>query len=263
MHGQETAYPTMRDIRYDNGFSSMATPSLPPNFQRVADNADAATPFGTHNRMTGGLLLGSTDFVADGRSAMLYPSSPPGPTRGPVPRSYQSLYQSQPILSTQTNATMNFGAPTVRGPPEAERSFFPRRSDQNRFPHITPRITSDNPPHQATNRPPPTSLLAPAPPCSPSSPSATSPASVVRCSEPGCQVEFTGHTWKDSLRRHKLHYHKHSDKSKPTCPICDKRFPSGRPDNVKRHIIRKHADHPLIASLNIRNKKSAPKRRRR
>lgn len=260
-YGPGTGYSSMRDMGHDNGGNFTMTQLLQPHLQQVIANADSATPFSAQPDSNGGGFLLNTGLGANESPHSAAPlSSPPSTSGGPVSQSFQSSIKGQSAISIVVDSAIDLGASSARQPQAVERLFFQLGSDQSSFSDIAPRIALGNPPLPATDLPSTRLIgsLAPAP--SPSPSADTSNAEGVRCSHRGCRVKFGGEFWKDSLRRHKTHFH--GDKKKPTCPVCNLVFKSGRPDNLIRHIMAQHPGYPLPASRNARPRKLARRQRR-
>ena len=260
-HGRARNYPTVTGMGHNNGISSTMTRSLAQALEQMFANADAATPFGTGSYSNGGTLPHNSSYGAVGMPRSAAPSfTPTSISAGPVPQFYQPPINSRSGVSVVVDSTVDLGASTTQQSLEFERSPYQLGSNRSSGSNIAPRITLDTPQLSATMLPATRSMGPPSAAPSPSPSADTSIGVVVRCTHRGCQARFTGVAWKDSLRRHTKD--KHGRNSKPTCPVCGMVFQSGRPDNLKRHILAKHPDYPLPPSRNARTRRSAPRRRR-
>ena len=259
-YGQDPTYSTMRDMRHDNGINSTVTQTLRQSLQQVFDDVDAAMPTGTESHQSGVATFPNASTSADGRQGMAYPSLPMPLTGGVlVPQFSPNPFDRQSLVSIETNGTLNVGASLVQQRLEVEHPFFAVGSDQNIAQKISPMIIRDDTSLPATQLPHNTPTGRPAPVFTPSTSADASATGVVFCPHRGCHKRFTGAKREDTLRRHKRLGH--GNKPKPECPVCGLVFGSGRPDNLKRHIIGKHPDHPPPASRNVRTRASGPRRR--
>ena len=252
-YGQGTRYTTVTDMDYDIGILSPTTQS----FSQVAD-ADPAAPFGTLSYSFSGAPLrygglGAEKTLETAASSFTTSST----SQYSVPRySYPSTH-GRSGLSIVIDSTRKFGVPSAQQLIEVGQPIYPLANDQSSFSNLVPNTTLDNPP-LATERI--DFVSSPAPAFSPSTSAATSTSILERCPYRGCRAKFTGSSWKDSLRRHKIN--EHENKEKPICPVCDTVFQSGRKDNMKRHIKSQHPGYQLPAPRNVRSRRSAPRRRR-
>ena len=241
--------------RHGNGTNSNVTHLLPQSFQKLFANADAATPFGTEAGSNEGPLLVSAGLGTDGKAAMATPSlPPPSITKGLLPQSSNIPFHSGSTISNVANDAMDSAIFSVQDSSEVEHLFLPPISNQEILPNIAPMILLDNPPLSVDTLPLAMSVDPPTSAVSALASASTLDNAVSGCPYRGCQAKFAGGSTKDSLRRHKLHYHSH--KPKPKCPECQLVIQSGRRDNLIRHITRKHPGHPSLASLNVRGRKA-------
>lgn len=240
---QGGSYLTTVGMRLGSGITSNVARLLPPAWQEMFANADAATPFGT-------------DYYSNGRAPN--PSlSLSSTTESSVPQSSQFPYYGGSGNAIMVNATANAAAPPFQGPPEVGYSYLPSGSGDDAFPNIAPTTALDDLPLPTTMLSPDLSPNPPASAASPLASTGTPRTSVSRCTYEGCGAKFTGESRKDNLRRHKRL--DHGNEPRPICPVCHLVIQSGRRDNLKRHMRDKHPGHPLLASLNVRGKKAGSK----
>ncbi len=259
-YGQDPTYSTMRDMRHDNGIDSTVTQTLRQSLQHVFDDADAAMPTGTESYRSRAATFPNASTSADGRQQMAHPSLLMLSTGGIlVPQLSPNPFNRQSLVSIETNDTLNAGASLVQQRLEVEHPFYALGSDQNVTQNIPPMIIRDDTSLPATQLPHNRPTGRPAPVLTPSTSADASATGVAICPHRGCHKRFTGAKREDTLRRHKRLGH--GNKPKPECPVCGLVFGSGRPDNLKRHIIGKHPDHPPPASRNVRTRESGPRRR--
>lgn len=240
-------FPTLTDMGFNN--DAIVTRSVPQEVQRFNVDADAAIIFRTPSHSDGDALVHHVGHGADARSRSAASSFTPSSTSGGlVPEFYRPPISDRLGVSIMLNDTLELGASLAQQPLDVERSSSQLSSNRSSFSNIAPRIIVDNPQISATQLPP--TLAA-----SPSPPASTSAKSVLRCTHRGCHTTFSA---KDAQRRH-IKW-KHSDKKKLACPVCPGVFVS-RPDNMIRHIHRKHPGHPLPAPRSVRKTKATPRRR--
>ena len=251
---QGQIYTPLMSMRHNNAVNPTGTRLLPRNLQEVCDNADAATPFATGPLLDEGALLTNAALGAGVRLGMAALSFPPlSTTGGPVTQFSQFPSECRSKALIAIDNTMKLATYSAERSPKVEHVFLPPGRDQKTAPHIAPTIVSGIPPFPATNMPPAVSLILPASTPSPSASSSAPTTGVAKCTHKGCRARFKGVSRQDTLRRHKLNVH--SDKPKPTCPVCHLVIQSGRRDNWKRHIEDQHPGHPILESLNVRGKK--------
>ena len=255
-YARDSTYSPPMGMRHGNGTNSNVTHILPQSLQKLFANADAATPFGTEADSNEGPLLVSAGLGADGKAAMAIPSlPPPSIIKGLLPQSSNIPFHSGSTILNVANDAMDSAIfPVQDYSPEVEHLFLPPISNQEILPNIAPMILLDNAPLSVNTLPPAMSLDPPTSAVSALDSASTSDTAVSGCDYRGCQAKFAGGSTKDSLRRHKLHYHGH--KPKPKCPECQLVIQSGRRDNLIRHVTRKHPGHPSLASLNVRGRKA-------
>lgn len=233
-----------------NGVYPTVPSSVPQRLQEVLANADAATPFGMNSHSYGGASLVNASLGADrGAGLVTHALSPLSTTGISGPQSFRRPPNGQGGVSIVVNGGTSLPTFPIQHPSEVERPFFQYADNQEdlRYGII---LDSPNPP--APTLPPAVSTDSPSPPSSPLVTAHTATTGAEACTHSGCQIRYTGKSRKDTLRRHKRTVH--NNESKPECPKCGLIMQSGRPDNLKRHIMKKHPGFPLPASLNVRPK---------
>ncbi len=251
-YGPDPTYSIITGMRHDNGINSTVTQTLRPSLRQVLDDVDAAMPTGTEAYRSGAATFPNASTSADGRQERAH-SSLPMPSTGGIffPQLSPNPFDRQSRVSIGTNGVE---ASLVQQHLEIEHHFYTLGSDQIVAQNISPMIVRDDTSLPATQLPHNRPTGRPAPVLTPSTSADASATGVAICPHRGCHKRFTGSKREDTLRRHKRLGH--GNKPKPVCPVCGHVFESGRPDNLKRHILGKHPDQPLPALRNVRTRES-------